>query len=367
MNVLMFSQDAEALREGSATYGRLKAYAETIGTLHVIVRAQSAGRMIVSDWLFLYPAAPAGLLGYIRAWHVGRMLCKKYRFDVISVQAPDLSGVIGFFLSRRFRVPLQLQLHTDYMSPYYRRAGWKERMQYMLGRLLIPRADCIRAVSERICRSLARPAAALPIYTDVRPFLDAKTDQETERRFAGFSFKMVAVGRFVEHEKNFLMLMDMMRGFIAICPDAVLVIVGDGPDRYHYVRRIAKYGLEKNIIIEPWRDDLPSFLKSFDLFLLSSNYEGWSRAVVEAMAAGLPVVMTDVGLAGEVVKTQENGMVVPVGDAVAMFEAVRDLWAHPLKRMKLADAARATVQEKKAETYEHYLTLYKSALVRCTV
>ena len=181
--------------------------------------------MIVSGGLFLYPAAPTGLLGYIRAWHVGRMLCKKYRFDVISVQAPDLSGVIGFFLSRRFRVSLQLQLHTDYMSPYYRRAGWKAYVRYLLARFLISRADCIRAVSERIRRSLARPAAVLPIHTNIRPFLDATADQEAERRFAGFSFKMVAVGRFVEKEKNFLILIDMMRDFVRICPDALLVIV----------------------------------------------------------------------------------------------------------------------------------------------
>lgn len=375
MNVLMFSEDPRALAEASDTRLRLAAYARTLGTLHVIVRADHAGRMQADASLSLYPAIPRGILGLLRAWHVGAMLCRRYRFDAISAQAPNALGCIAWLLARRFGIPFQLQLHTDYMSPWYRRASWKERAHYYLARFLIPRADCVRTVSERIKRSLVSAGimrdesrvGVLPIYTDSARFFDAEKDPETERRLADYDFTMIAVGRFVEKEKNFFLLIDVMREFIKTAPRSLLVIVGEGPDRKNYESEIKKHGLGKNIILEVWRDDLPSFLKSFDLFLLSSYYEGWGRAVVEAMSSGLPVVMTDVGLAGEIVRDGENGSIVPVGDAGAMLAAVERLYRNPDRRRVLAGAARQVAREIKPETEEAYLALYKRTFVSCTL
>lgn len=163
------------------------------------------------------------------------------------------------------------------------------------------------------------------------------------------------------------MLIDVMRLFVRICPRALLVIVGDGPDRVNYELGMRKYGLEKNIIIEPWRNDLPSFYQSFDLFLGSSNYEGWGRAVIEAMAVGLAVVMTDTGLAGEFVKNQENGMVVPVGDARAFLEAIKILYQDTEKRKLLAAAGRETARNLTPATREEYLAHYRKSFELCFV
>lgn len=387
MNILMFSEDPQALVAGSGTQERMREYAEAVGQLHIIVRAQNPRQMQASEGLFLYPVASRSVLGYIRAWRRGAMLCRAHRFDAISVQAPTVFGYIGFYLSRRFHIPLQLQLHTDYMSPHYRQAGWKERAHYHLARFLIPRADCVRAVSRRITNNLylakqgtkqgkgkngctllskvQNKISVLPIFTDALKFLDARLDTATERRFADYDFKMIAVGRFVDKEKNFSMLIDVMRLFVRICPQALLVIVGDGPDRNYYKLQITNYKLEKNIIIEPWRDDLPSFFKSFDLFLLSSNYEGWGRAVIEAMAAGLPVVMTDTGLAGEVVKTQENGIVVPVGDLQAFLDAIKNLYEDPIGRLQIAREGQETSKNLKPQTKKEYLARWRESFVSC--
>lgn len=373
MNILMFSGDPRALEPGSDTRRRLTAYARVLGTLHVIVRTERAGRMQRDGSLSLYPASPRTILGFVRAWHMGAMLCRSNRYDAISVQAPDVLGCIGWLLALRMGVPLQLQLHTDYLTPRYRRASWKERIHYVLARFLIPRAACVRAVSERIRRSIRESGirnkesgiAVLPIYTDISKFLDAQPDAETERRFAAYDFKMVAAGRFVEKEKNFSLLIDVMRDFVRIAPRSLLIIAGDGPDRKQYESRIRSYGLEKNIILEPWRDDLPSFLKSFDLYLLSSNYEGWNRGVVEAMAAGLAIVMTDVGLAGEVVRDGENGRVVPPGSADAMRGAIAEMYRDPGRRAALAAAGQRTAREMRPETEDEYLALYKRTFVSC--
>ena len=124
---------------------------------------------------------------------------------------------------------------------------------------------------------------------------------------------------------------------------------------------------ERNVIIEPWRNDLASFYKCFNVLLISSNYEGWVRVAIEAMAAGLPVIMTDVGLAGEIVKDGVNGHVVPVGDEAAFLDAVCDLYRNPEKRHAFAEAGRRTIAEMKPRSQQEYLELYRKSFERCII
>ena len=387
MKILMISADPAILIPETQTAQRMRDYAGIFDELHIVVLCCGRAEDRREGNLFLYAGYGAVLpVRFLRAWRRGRACLRRAPCVVISAQGADETGALAWLLARRSDIPFQLQIHTDVMSPWYRRASWKERARYLLGRFLIPRADCIRVVSKRIAdhlpqtkfRSLGlnrkcpklslgqgQRVDILPIFTDVSRFVSASPDPETERRFAGYDFKMIAVGRFVDKEKNFSMLIDAMRIFVRICPQALLVIVGEGRDRGNYELGIRNYGLKKNIILEPWRDDLPSFYQSFDLFVSPSNYEGWGRAVIEAMAVGLPVVMTDTGLAGEVVKNGENGIVVPVGDAQAFFQAMKRLYEDPQKRKQLAAAGRETAKNLQPATREDYLARYRQCFESC--
>jgi len=84
---------------------------------------------------------------------------------------------------------------------------------------------------------------------------------------------------------------------------AGLIVVGEGKEKDRLRQQVIKNGLRDNIIFEPWTDDLTSYYKSADLYLLTSNYEGYAMSAVEASLCGCPVVMTDVGCAGEVIRS----------------------------------------------------------------
>lgn len=127
----MISADPRIKVPGSESAARMADYARLFDALHIVVF--SRGRVM-------------------RVWREARALRGQY--DLITAQGADETGLFAYVLSRLNGVPFQLQLHTDVMSPWYRRASWKERARYALARFLIPRASCLRVVSERIKRSL---------------------------------------------------------------------------------------------------------------------------------------------------------------------------------------------------------------------
>ena len=140
----------------------------------------------------------------------------------------------------------------------------------------------------------------------------------------------------------------------------LLLIVGDGPERQKLESRIQNLELSTNIKIENWTDDLVSYYKTADLFLLTSNYEGYGRTVVEAMAAGLPVIMTDVGIAGELLIDDLDGKVVPVGDIKAFAAAILELEENSVKREEFKLNSLKLLE--KWPTKQEYLEKYKRLL-----
>lgn len=371
----MISGDSNIFDESAEVRARMMDYASLFDELHIVVIGKKipGARMPISIGnLFLYPAGGNLIFRFFRAYQIVSLLYRKTQFSVISAQGPDELGMLGFYAARRFSISFQLQIHTDILSPWYRRASWHERIRYLIAIYLIPRADCIRVVSERIRHSLHSTfhiphsrIAVLSIFTDISKFLTAPKDPATETRFSDMAPRLISSGRFVDKEKNFSMLIEVMKDVIRVFPKALLLLAGDGPDKQKYQRLIARDDLEKNVIIEPWRSDLPSFYPSFDLFVLPSNYEGWGRVVIEALGAGLPVIMTDVGLAGEVVINENNGIIVPVGDKKALLRSILSFFQDERKRDRLLDGVRQSQKKFLKETKKEFLEKYRKGYECC--
>ena len=124
--------------------------------------------------------------------------------------------------------------------------------------------------------------------------------------------RLIAVGR-LKAPKDFLTLVRAL----ATLPDRAFeaLIVGDGPDREEVAAEIRRLGLEERVQLAGERSDVPELLAGSDVFVLSSRSEGLPVSVLEAMAAELPVVASDVGGVAELVVDGETGMLVPPGDA----------------------------------------------------
>jgi glycosyltransferase involved in cell wall biosynthesis len=245
-----------------------------------------------------------------------------------------------------------MQIHTDIMSPYFAKHSAANRVRVLLAKFLIPRASCVRVVSERIKRSINRDAIVLPIFSE------KKTGTfDLKKKYPRHNFYLLMVGR-LAREKNIFLALNAFKNIVGKNIDAILIIVGEGPEKKNIEYRIKNYGLEDRVKLEGWQEDVGGYYESADAFLLTSDYEGYNIASVEAIASALPVIMTDVGVAGEVVKNGVNGIVVPVGNKTLFSMALENFLTDSNLRARLIEGAKNTKMPYKSfEEYRDKLIL----------
>jgi sugar transferase (PEP-CTERM/EpsH1 system associated) len=133
---------------------------------------------------------------------------------------------------------------------------------------------------------------------------------------------------------------EIKRGF----PRTILAIVGDGPLRENLVAIANDHGLAGSVKWLGQRRDIPALLRRFDLFVQTSAFEGMSNTILEAMATGLPIVTTDTGGNSELVKKDQNGSLIPVGDVSALIGAVGAYLRNPALRTEHGIESRRRVE-----------------------
>lgn len=161
----------------------------------------------------------------------------------------------------------------------------------------------------------------------------------------------------------------LIRGFAGIAaefPDTDLLLVGDGPLRPDLEKLVADLGLTARVKFLGVRPDVADVLRAADVFGLTSVSEAASLTLLEAMATGLPVVVTAVGGNPEIVRAGVDGLLFPRGDAGGCAAALRTLLADPAFARKLGDSGRARVRAKYRleQTVAAYHRLYREVVGR---
>jgi glycosyltransferase involved in cell wall biosynthesis len=147
-------------------------------------------------------------------------------------------------------------------------------------------------------------------------------------------------------------------------PDVRLVVVGDGPERDALEACARELGLGESVRFAGIRRDARRLLAGFDIYANTSIHEGVSLTILEAMAAGLPVVATAAGGNPEVVVDGETGLVVPVRAAEAVTGALARLAADPALARRLGTAGRRRLEERFSidRMVAEYVQVYRGLL-----
>ena len=124
-----------------------------------------------------------------------------------------------------------------------------------------------------------------------------------------------------------------------------IALVGNGPLESEVRKQVSELGLEENIEFLGLRDDIPEILHDSKCFVLPSVYEGLPMSILEAMAAGLPVIATDVGGVPDVVRNEVTGLLVKPGDSDALANAMRELLTNPQRMEAFGRAGAVCAKE----------------------
>jgi glycosyltransferase involved in cell wall biosynthesis len=150
---------------------------------------------------------------------------------------------------------------------------------------------------------------------------------------------VVSVGRFVPY-KGYRHLVEAARLVENSMPGVHWILVGDGEQWQELEARCQSLGLQAQIHFPGWREDIPEILSACDIFVLPSLSEHFGRVVIEAMAMGKPVVVTDAGGVPEIVADGLCGLLVQPGQAAPLAEALLSLLRDPARRGRMGDAGR---------------------------
>jgi glycosyltransferase involved in cell wall biosynthesis len=203
---------------------------------------------------------------------------------------------------------------------------------------------------------------------DLRPFTDPPRDRAAIRAALGLAahHTVIVTVSVLEARKNIEQLLRAVQLLGRDAPDVRLVIIGTGPAESSLKARTTALGLDERVRFAEFRSDVPQLLPAFDVFALTSHNEGLPRAVMEAMAAGLPCVVTDVGGNPEAVREGETGFVVAPGADATLVERLRELVRDGGRRRTMGEAGRRRAfREFAPERMEReYEQLYVDLLAR---
>jgi glycosyltransferase involved in cell wall biosynthesis len=172
------------------------------------------------------------------------------------------------------------------------------------------------------------------------------------------SLVFLNVGRYVP-QKNQAKLVKAMKQVVRDRPEAQLFVIGWGELTDDLQATVIEHGLESNVHITGRVDTVEEYYHLANVFVLSSHWEGLSIASIEALAAGLPIVGTDVPGVREVVEHEENGYLVAPDSASALAEAMTALYSES-RRARFGDVSGRLVRDRYSieAMISSYLSLY---------
>jgi glycosyltransferase involved in cell wall biosynthesis len=294
-----------------------------------------------------------------------RRIIDQHNIKIINPHFAGLESLLFLALKklRLFRGKIILSFHLSEVREALSTRG-RERT---LWRMLVCGADHIVVVSDDLAKSVLAldstvAAKITTIYNGVDLALFAPTEHKPTRFPVPNQGKIIlSIGAFIPRKGHDV----LVRAFglvLSRVPDARLVLVGgDGPEIDSILELINSMSLANrvNIFKDVPHERIPAFLSQAHLFVLASHREGHPLAVIEAGAAGLPVVCTRTTGSHELITDKVTGRLVETGDVHALAEAMIDLLTHPGEARRMAAKFHEHVKNNLTwgHTYEKYLRL----------
>ena len=259
---------------------------------------------------------------------------RKFNPDLISLHASK-AGALGRLAALGTKCPLLYTPHCWSFVDGFQNAG----IYRFIEKSLAPATTKLITVSEDerqfgLSKGIGKPEQTLTIHNGVK---DRFQNIETSAREADPTVKIVMVGRFEKQKDQFLLVqaLNTLRDL-----PWKLTFLGDGPLKKDCLELVESLGMQDQIEFSGYSESVEEVLKQHDVFTLITNWEGFPRSILEAMAASLPVIVTDVGGSRESVLDGVTGNLVKGGDVNELADAIRALISDQKLRAGMGEEGR---------------------------
>jgi glycosyltransferase involved in cell wall biosynthesis len=253
---------------------------------------------------------------------------------------------VGLLAAKLLHLPITAAFHTD-LPRYAERlypgsAAQKNTWRYvawfygMMDEVLAPSRSAAR---DLVARGLDPDrVTVLPCWVDADLFSPARRDEAARARHGADGARVLVYAGRLAREKGVGLLAQAFRDVVDAGERAHLLVAGDGPFREEMERQLTGYPATFLGFVP--QEELADVYASSDLFVFPSATDTCGLVVLEAQAAGLPVIVSDCGGPGEHVKAGDTGLVVPCDDRAALAAAIRTMLGDEARRAAMGRAAR---------------------------
>ena len=279
-------------------------------------------------------------------------LMRQGQYQIVHTHSSK-AGIVGRWAAKLAGVPIIVHTvhgwgHHDYQQPLV-------RFYYiLLEKLTLPITDKLIAVTGKdIDKGLRDGIGHRSDYLVIRSGIELdrfghpQVSRDETRAAWGIPLDVPLIGSVTRLSPQKAPL-DFVRAAALVAqryPNAYFMMVGDGPLRSEVEQLAAELGIAERLVLTGLRRDVPELLAAFDLFALSSLWEGLPRVLLQAMATSLPIVATACDGSAEAIETGVNGFLVPPGEPAQLAEKLCQLLDQPALAQQMGAAGYARVEE----------------------
>lgn len=322
----------------------------------------------------IYPFAHWSAFNPFAIFELTRVM-KREAVDLVHAQSP-IAAAPGRLAARMHRLPVVVTVHL----PVTRYHGTRQTLRAGLGRwvyinldrflnhamtdTLVYVAQRVRDESVATRLSPAERSIVIPNGIDLED-IQQGVDRDSLRRSFNLpqSTRVITfIGR-LDEQKGLDLLLEATANLETGVVGVEVWLVGDGPVRTELQRLATKLGIDDRVKFWGYQAQIERYLYASDIFALPSRYEGMPIVLLEALAAGIPCVVSQVGDNELVVEDGKQGLVVPPNDAAALAEALNLLLLSPERRRQMSEAATRRGEDFSDENMaQRYAEVYRALL-----
>ncbi|MCK4271453.1 glycosyltransferase, partial [bacterium] len=248
---------------------------------------------------------------------------RENKIDVMHLQAYGAS-TFGRLAGIVTGIPRIVHVHDDASHyPWYQKLA-----DFFLSKFTDKAIAVSESVKEACTRKRRIPENRLVVMHNgisLEKFVTPELNEigKEKRRFGiGANFRIIGTVAKLREEKGVEYLLESVPEVLAVFPNTVFVIVGDGPRRRQLENRSRRLKIDQNTFFVGYHKEVSKILSTFDIKVLPSLSEGFGLVILEAMAMGKPIIATNVGGIREILKNGETGLLVPPKDPKALAEKI---------------------------------------------